>query len=34
MFYIKKYVDENRGVEYIRAEDIFDNRFSHPRISR
>ena len=26
MFYIKKYVDENRGVDYIRAEDIFDNR--------
>lgn len=25
-FYIKKYVDQNRDVEYIRAEDIFENR--------
>lgn len=25
-FYIKKYVDQTRGVEYIRAEDIFENR--------
>lgn len=25
-FYIKKYVDQIRGVEYIRAEDIFENR--------
>lgn len=24
--YIKKYVDQIRGVEYIRAEDIFENR--------
>ena len=25
-FYIKKYVDQNRGVEYIRAEDILEDR--------